>query len=81
MLDPLGVVTKTRTALEDEEAALADAPTTIKTSEELQRMQAENYFYIPSVEAVPDIAVPDCLPNLLGNMRDLIKRTVYKKLQ
>ena len=67
MLDPLGVVTKTRTALEDEEAAMAEAPTTIKTSEELQRLQAENYFYIPVIEEVPEIAVPDCLPNLLGN--------------
>ena len=68
MLDPLGVVTKTRTALENEEAALADAPTTIKTSEELQRLQAENYFYIPVIEEVPEIAVPDCLPNLLGKL-------------
>lgn len=72
MLDPLGVVTKTRTALEDEEAALAEAPTTIKTSEELQRLQAENYFYIPVIEAVPEIAVPDCLPNLLGVADDVM---------
>lgn len=66
MLDPLGVVTKTRAAIEEEEAGLADAPSTIVQREELQRQAAESFFYIPDIGTVPEIAVPDFLPNLLG---------------
>lgn len=70
MLDPLGVVTKTRAAIEEEDE-LADAPSTIAHREEMQRHQVENYFYIPDIGNVPDIAVPDFLPNLLGNTNKL----------
>lgn len=66
MLDPLGVVTKTRTAMEEEEQAMAEAPNTIKTNEELQRLQADNYFYVPGIGEVPELDVPIALPNLLG---------------
>ena len=65
MLDPLGVVTKTRTAIEEEEE-LADAPSTIAQREELQRLQAENYFYMPNIGDVPELAVPEFLPELTG---------------
>ncbi|XP_076102834.1 WASH complex subunit 1-like [Mytilus galloprovincialis] len=70
MLDPLGVVTKTRAAIEEEDE-LADAPSTIAHREEMQRLQAENYFYMPDIGIVPEIAVPDFLPNLLGVADDL----------
>ncbi|XP_041349926.1 WASH complex subunit 1-like [Gigantopelta aegis] len=70
MLDPLGVVTKTRAAIE-EEAGMAEAPTTIVQREELQKQSAENYFYIPDIGEVPEIAVPDFLPNLLGVADDV----------
>ena len=67
MLDPLGVITKTRTALE-EESLMADAPNTIKTNEELQRQQAESYLYVPGIGQVPELDVPIALPNLLGKL-------------
>lgn len=70
MLDPLGVVTKTRTAI-DEETDLADAPSTITQREELQRQQNESFFYMPDIGEVPEITVPDFLPNLLGVADDL----------
>lgn len=70
MLDPLGIVTKTRAAIEEEDD-LADAPSTIAHREEMQRLQAENYFYMPDIGNVPEIAVPDFLPNLLGVADDL----------
>jgi WAS family protein 1 len=66
MLDPLGVVTKTRAAVTEGATGPADAPTTIMQNEEMLRQQKENYFYIPDIGNVPEIAVPDFLPNLLG---------------
>ncbi|KAH3881712.1 WASH complex subunit 1-like [Dreissena polymorpha] len=71
MLDPLGVITKTRTALEEEELTMADAPKTIKTNEDLQRLQSENYFYVPGIGEVPELNVPIALPNLLGVADDV----------
>jgi WAS family protein 1 len=71
MLDPLGVVTKTRAALEEEEARIAEAPSTIVHNEELYRASAENFLYIPELGTVPEIAVPDLLPNLPGVADDL----------
>ena len=68
MLDPLGVVTKTRAAVTEGASGPADAPTTIVHNEELQRQQQENYFYVPDIGNVPEIAVPDFLPNLLGEI-------------
>lgn len=78
MLDPLGVVTKTRTAIEEEEAGLAEAPSTIAQREELQRLQKDNYFYIPDIGTVPELVVPDFLPNLLGKIVLLL--IVYNNL-
>ncbi|WAR26795.1 WASH1-like protein [Mya arenaria] len=72
MLDPLGVVTKTRTALEEEGSMMAEAPNTIKTNEELQRLQADNYFYVPGIGEVPELDVPVALPNLLGVADDVM---------
>ena len=66
LLDPLGVVTKTRSTLEDTEEGLADAPSTIVQREELNRQVADNYFFVPGMGNVPEIAVPDFLPDLLG---------------
>ncbi|XP_069142361.1 WASH complex subunit 1-like [Argopecten irradians] len=70
MLDPLGVITKTRTAIEEEEE-IAEAPLTIAQREELQRQQADSYFYIPHLGDVPEIAVPSSLPDLPGVADDL----------
>ncbi|XP_053391603.1 WASH complex subunit 1-like [Mercenaria mercenaria] len=69
--DPLGVVTKTRTALEEEDSGMAEAPNTIKTNEELQRLQADNYFYVPGIGDVPELDLPIALPNLLGVADDI----------
>lgn len=71
MLDPLGVVTKTRTALEEEDMGMAEAPNTIRTNEELQRLQAENYFYVPGIGEVPELDVPIALP-LFGVADDVM---------
>ena len=67
LLDPLGVVTKTRSTFEDTDEGLADAPSTIVQREELNRQVAENYFFVPGMGHVPEIAVPDFLPDLLGS--------------
>ena len=67
MLDPLGVVQrKVRSTLKDDDDALADAPHTISQREELQRLAGENYFYSPNLGDVPEIEVPEFLPDLLG---------------
>ncbi|CAH1784413.1 unnamed protein product [Owenia fusiformis] len=71
MLDPLGVVTRTRDAENDDEDGLAAAPETILHGEEMQRAQGENYSYIPNIGEVPEIAVPDFLPDLLGVADDV----------
>ena len=46
-----------------------EAPQTIVGREELLRMTKENYFYSPGMGEVPEIAVPDFLPDLLGKTR------------
>ena len=69
LLDPLGVVTKIRTTFEDTDEGLADAPSTILQREELNRQVAENYFFVPGMGHVPEIAVPDFLPDLVGQYR------------
>ncbi|XP_012938504.1 WASH complex subunit 1 [Aplysia californica] len=71
MLDPLGVVTKTRAAIEEEEAGMAEAPSTIIHNEEMFRAAAENFLYMPELGTVPEIAVPELLPNLPGVADDL----------
>ena len=66
-LDPLGVVTKTRTSAEDADRdQLAEAPSTIQQREELPQLAAESYFYVPGLGAVPELSLPDFLPELTG---------------
>jgi len=65
-LDPLGVVTKTRTSAEDADDRLAAAPSTIQQREELPQLAAESYFYVPGLGAVPEFSLPDFLPDLTG---------------
>lgn len=69
MLDPLGVVTKTRMSMEEEGRSLAEAPSTITQREELERLTAENYFYSPGMGEVPQISAPDFLPDLGGEKK------------
>jgi WAS family protein 1 len=67
MLDPLGVVTKTRQALEDEEERKMEAaPISISQREILEHPTGENYFYSPGLGEVPQIDVPLDLPDLPG---------------
>lgn len=66
MLDPLGVVTKTRAAIEEEGARMAEAPSTIVHNEDLVKVSVDIFSYIPELGTVPEIAVPDQLPNLPG---------------
>ena len=75
MLDPLGVVTKTRQVSLEGSAGPADAPTTIVESEETTKQWQENYFYVPDIGTVPEIAVPDLLPNLIGESTPRIDST------
>lgn len=77
LLDPLGVVTKTRSTFEDTDEGLADAPSTIVQREELNRQVAENYFFVPGMGHVPEIAVPDFLPDLLGSLQTGISCTYH----
>lgn len=73
MIDPLGAVTKTRKALEDEqEEEMGAAPESIMQREQLDRLTAENYFYVPDLGEVPEIDVPSYLPDLPGELRQVI---------
>ena len=75
MLDPLsGAVTKTRTAIEDEESQLGEAPTTITNREQIDRAVADSYLYMPGLGEVPEIDVPAYLPDLPGVADDLSYR-------
>ena len=75
MLDPLsGAVTKTRTAIEDEESQLGEAPTTITNREQMDRAVADSYLYMPGLGEVPEIDVPAYLPDLPGVADDLSYR-------
>lgn len=66
MLDPLGVVTKVRKEEEEIIEGPAEAPKTIAQGEQLERQTAENFFYMPGLGEVPEISVPDFLPDLIG---------------
>ena len=66
LLDPLGMVKQTRASNEEQPTGLPDAPTTIREQEELNKQTADNYFFVPDMGDVPEIAVPDFLPDLLG---------------
>ncbi|XP_061187304.1 WASH complex subunit 1-like [Saccostrea echinata] len=70
MLDPLGVVKKTRTAIE-EESEIDAAPTTITTNEGLQGQRVDDISFKPVIVDFPEIAVPEFLPNLPGVADDL----------
>lgn len=74
MLDPLsGAVTKTRSNIEEEQS-IGAAPISITQGEEIDRMAATNYFYVPNLGAVPEIDVPVYLPDLPGIADDLAYR-------
>ncbi|ELT98604.1 hypothetical protein CAPTEDRAFT_174078 [Capitella teleta] len=71
MLDPLGVVTKVRKGLDEEDSGLAEAPSTITQREDMERQPTDNFFYIPGLGEVPEIVVPEFLPDLAGVADDL----------
>ena len=67
MLDPLGVVTKTRTSFEDDSGdGPAAAPSTIQQREEQLRKDIPNFMYSPGMGNVPVLSLPDFLPDLPG---------------
>ncbi|XP_051917316.1 WASH complex subunit 1 [Hippocampus zosterae] len=72
-LDPLaGAVIKTHTTIETEKQEKPfDAPLSITKREQLERLTAENYFYVPDLGQVPEIDVPSYLPDLPGIADDL----------
>ena len=73
MLDPLGAVTKTRQALDDEEEQQMEAaPISISQREMLLQPVGENYFYSPGLGDVPQIDVPLDLPDLPGMYQQFI---------
>ena len=74
MMDPLvGVQTKTRSRIEQDEAILlAEAPKSIVDGEQLDRMQKTSYFYTPEMSEVPEIDVPISLPDLPGIADDVL---------
>jgi WAS family protein 1 len=72
MLDPLGVVTKTRTSLEDDIAGgPAAAPSTIQQREEQLRKNVPSFLYSPGMGDVPVLSLPDFLPDLPGKFTRL----------
>ena len=68
LLDPLGVVTKTRESKGDLEDHLAEAPPTILEGEMLEKQNKQNLFYTPVAGDVPEISVPEFLPELSGTV-------------
>lgn len=67
MIDPLGAVTKTRKTIEDEQQEeMGQAPTSIMEREQLDPVTGQNFFYIPHLGEVPNIDVPQFLPDLPG---------------
>jgi WAHD domain of WASH complex len=67
ILDPLGVVTKTRTSLNDDiGGGPAAAPSTILQREEQLRKDIPNFMYTPGMGDVPVLSLPDFLPDLPG---------------
>ena len=76
MLDPLGVVKKTRTAME-EESEIDAAPTTITSNEGLQGQKVDDISFKPVIVDFPEIAVPDFLPNLPGSIFELFTFSAF----
>lgn len=66
MLDPLGLVTKTRQVLEEEEKVDLDAAPCSMSQQLLDFKGMENYFYSPILQEVPQLDVPLDLPDLPG---------------
>lgn len=68
-MDPRGVITKTRTP-DDEEGLRGpdEAPTTITSGEAMESGQRESFNYRPDLGEVPDITLPDTLPDLTGKL-------------
>jgi WAHD domain of WASH complex len=67
MLDPLGVVTKTRTSLEEDVVeGPGAAPSTIQQREDQLRKNVPNFLYSPGMGDVPIMSLPDFLPDLPG---------------
>jgi len=80
-LDPLGVVTKTRSSVEENDAdRLAAAPSTIQQREELPQLAAESYFYVPGLGAVPEFSLPDFLPDLAGMLTHCFALCILSQL-
>jgi len=52
----------------DEDVGISDAPSTIKEREQMMRYTTENFSYMPGLGVVPELSVPDFLPDLLGKM-------------
>ncbi|KAF6037575.1 WASHC1 [Bugula neritina] len=71
MLDPRGVVTKTRAADSDEILGPDEAPTTIAIGEVIDPQSKETYLYRPDLGEVPTISVPDTLPDLFDVADDM----------
>ena len=65
LLDPLeGATTKTRDKLIEEESGLTDAPFTITQGEDLLRGPQDSILYVPQMPDLPELDVPDMLPQL-----------------
>lgn len=66
MLDPRGVVTKTRSSDDEDLTGPAEAPMTIAMGESVGQKEKETFIYRPDLGEVPLISVPDSLPDLMG---------------
>ncbi|XP_067129028.1 WASH complex subunit 1-like [Centruroides vittatus] len=71
MLDPLGVVTKVRKSIEEQEEKIGLAPITITQRDQLEKSEKESYNYNPGMGVVPEMDVPLALPDLPGVADDV----------
>ena len=60
------MTTKLRRTEDETDDGPAAAPSTILQGEELDRLAVDSFSYMPGLGDVPEIAVPDFLPDLLG---------------
>lgn len=70
MLDPLGIVTKTRQILEEEGKGDLDAAPRSMCQEMVDFKGGENYFYSPTLQEIPQLDVPLDLPDLPGRINN-----------
>lgn len=69
MLDPLGVVTRTRQVLDDEEKKeIVAAPLSMSQTDQGEYKAGFNYFYSPKLQEIPQLDVPLDLPDLPGKI-------------